>query len=75
MHLPIKWNNLFGLLTLNLLQGWFEYSLVIFCFHRVTSLKLLMLKVIKSWFANNDFLNTEHDTIEQDLNKSACQRN
>ena len=51
-------------------RGPINNCLVICRFRWVTSFKLLMLKVIKSWFAN-----TVLDTLEQALSKSACQSN
>ena len=63
----------FGLLTCY--RAGLNIHGVIFGFRRVALLKLLMLKVIKCWFANNDFQNTVLDTLEQTLSKSACQWN
>ena len=74
--MPIELTNRFGLLSLYMLQRWFEYPWGEFClFRRVTSLNFQKLNNIKNCFANKDFLNTVLDTIKQVLSKSSCQRN
>ena len=48
---------------------------VLFRFRRVISLTLKTLKVLKSWFANNNLPNNVLGTLVQAFSKPACQRN